>query len=126
MFHFSFLGSVLVKIRSEACKDPNRVGCGKATITVNGVNKSRTRRGYNIVVLNEKTGFCIFTLSCYIFTSMSHFYCVLHSFAVSVLLLENCPVVPTKKEVYLKLDASKNSDLVILSSSIVIFAEIFM
>lgn len=47
-----------VKIKSEGCNDPTIAAgtCGITTIEVNGVDYSRKRRGYNIVVLNEKTG----------------------------------------------------------------------
>ena len=75
-----------VKIRSEACKDPNRVGCGIATITVNGVDKSRRRRGYNIVVLNEKTGFCLYVL-CHSTYLLLYIYIYFVSFLLRVALI---------------------------------------
>jgi len=50
--------AVQVKIKSEGCRDPSIAAgtCGTTTIEVNGVDHSKRRRGYNLVVLNEHTG----------------------------------------------------------------------
>ena len=45
-----------IYIRSEGCNDPGIAGCGLAIIRVNGRDVSRHGRGYNIVVVNGKTG----------------------------------------------------------------------
>ena len=50
--------TVQVRIKSEGCNDPTIAAgtCGTTNIEVNGVDRSRKRRGYNIVVVNERTG----------------------------------------------------------------------
>ena len=51
-------------MRSEGCEDRGRQrGCGKAFIKINGRDHSKSRRGYNFVVLNGQTGKVNFMLS---------------------------------------------------------------
>ena len=46
-----------IDIRSEGCDDPGKsAGCGKAYIFVNGVDRSRHKRGVNTVVLDSRNG----------------------------------------------------------------------
>ena len=56
-FH-ELLGAVHVKIESQGCNDQNIPAgtCGVTKLEVNGVDKSRKQRGYNVVVVNEQTG----------------------------------------------------------------------
>ena len=43
-------------IRSEGCDDPGIVSCGFAYIFVNGRDHSLRERGYNVVIVDAKTG----------------------------------------------------------------------
>lgn len=48
--------SLEIYIRSESCNDPGITGCGRAIIRVNGKDVSKHGRGYNVVVVNGRTG----------------------------------------------------------------------
>ena len=50
--------SVDVDVRSEGCNDPQKTPntCGRASIMVNGKDRSLHKRGHNVVVLDEATG----------------------------------------------------------------------
>ena len=47
-----------IYIRSEGCDDPRKTQgtCGVAYIFVNGKNHSPGNRGYNVVIVDDKTG----------------------------------------------------------------------
>ncbi|XP_028410745.1 uncharacterized protein LOC114533429 [Dendronephthya gigantea] len=47
---------VKVDMISEGCNDPGIVGCGMASIRINGIERSYRKRGYNFVVLDYTTG----------------------------------------------------------------------
>ena len=49
-------------IKSEGCDDPGIIGCGRATIKVNGKDFAKKARGHNIVVVNAQTGNLIFSV----------------------------------------------------------------
>jgi hypothetical protein len=44
-----------IMVRSEGCNDPDRTGCGQASIWVNGVQEASRGRGHNIVVVDPAT-----------------------------------------------------------------------
>ena len=46
-----------INIRSEGCDDPGKTHpCGTAYIFVNGKDHSPGNRGYNVVIVDAKTG----------------------------------------------------------------------
>ncbi|XP_028417594.1 eosinophil peroxidase-like [Dendronephthya gigantea] len=47
---------IRIYIRSEGCRDRRRTGSGRAFIRINGIDYSRHSNGYNIVVINGRTG----------------------------------------------------------------------
>ena len=55
---YSLAQLLRINIRSEGCNDPGiQAGtCGYGSIRVNGWEKARRKRGYNVVVINADTG----------------------------------------------------------------------
>ena len=66
LYSHNFVASKILQIyiESEGCNDPGISGCGHATIRVNGKDYSKHRRGYNVVVVNGRTGIHVFMYSC--------------------------------------------------------------
>ena len=48
--------NLTINIRSEGANDPGIHGNGHASIQLNGAEKAKRRRGYNVVVVNGETG----------------------------------------------------------------------
>lgn len=62
-FHSFTPGKLLpIYIKSEACDDSGIKGCGHAVISVAGKDYSKQGRGYNVVVVDAKTGIDLVSL----------------------------------------------------------------
>ena len=88
-----------IYIKSEGCDDPGIHGCGYAVISVAGKDYSKHNRGYNIVVVDGRTGIYFVGLSFWPYRCMNHkiphiffpsiLYCVCA--ANHYIIAEKCP-----------------------------------